>query len=60
MDRTGSDQTQTLIHGTERNGVEHMREAAGLLRLLSQPWPAQRESPVKSLTTRVAVYQPRT
>jgi len=59
-DRTGSDQTQTLIHGTEQNGVERMREAAGLLRLFSQPWPAQHESPVESLTTRVAVFQPRT
>jgi len=61
-DRTG--RTQTLIHGTYRNGVERMREAAGLLRLLSQPWLAQHESPVESpvesLTTWVAVYQPRT
>jgi len=35
-DRTGPDQTQTLIHGTDRNGVERMCEAAGLLSLLSQ------------------------
>jgi len=48
MERTGPDQTQTLIHRTDRNGVGRMREAAGLLRLLSQPWPAQRESPVES------------
>ena len=51
ISRNGPDRTQTLIHGTDRNGVERMREAAGLLRLLSQPWLAQRESPVESLTT---------
>ena len=39
--------------------MERMREAAGLLTLLSQP-PAQRESSVESRTMRVAVYQPRT
>jgi len=50
-ERTGPDRTQTLIHGTDRNGVKRMREAAGLLRLLSQPWLAQHESPVESLTT---------
>jgi len=35
-ERTGPDRTQTLIHGTDRNGVECMCEAAGLLSLLSQ------------------------
>ena len=49
-----------LFHGTDQNGVECMHEAAGLLSLFSQPWPAKHESPVESLTTRVAVYQPRT
>ena len=50
----------SLFHGTDQNGVECMHEAAGLLSLFSQPWPAKHESPVESLTTRVAVYQPRT